>query len=319
MMWSGPEPSPAPTCFSTPTGPWSWAAIRYRALSIKRGCTVRVTNSRGASPSKARPQSRYTGGWMKIPFTKLHGAKNDFLVTSAADVPITDLQELAIAICNRYTGVGADGWILLDRTPGPDYDAPIRLFNSDGSEPELSGNGTRCVALLLARDNIRIRTAAGIKTLRLVSPGLFEMNMGEIRVLELHAKVQGRDAVILDVGNPQCAIRVDDFDFDWRSAGAAVERDTRFPNRTNVSFIRPVDAHSIEVRFWERGAGLTNSSGTGSTGAAAAALARGMVTAPVSVQTPAGILVLRVENNALFLTGPAEMTAEGLYYSFNDI
>src|ERR1700733_9578572 len=197
MMWSGPEPSPAPTCFSTPTGPWSWAAIRYRALSIKRGCTVRVTNSRGASPSKARPQSRYTGGWMKIPFTKLHGAKNDFLVTSAADVPITDLQELAIAICNRYTGVGADGWMLLDRTEGPDYDATIRLFNSDGSEPELSGNGTRCAALLLARDEkagdagsdpIRIRTGAGIKELRIVSTNRdrkfdFEMNMGKIQVL----------------------------------------------------------------------------------------------------------------------------------------
>src|SRR5580658_4540954 len=106
---------------------------------------------------------------MKIPFTKLHGAKNDFLVTPAADVPITDLQELAIAICNRFTGVGADGWILLDRTEGPNtlertYDATIRIFNSDGSEPEISGNGTRCVGLLLARDRkkdlIRIRAGA---------------------------------------------------------------------------------------------------------------------------------------------------------------
>src|SRR5579862_5842166 len=110
---------------------------------------------------------------MKIPFTKLHGARNDFLVTPAADVPITDLQELAIAICNRYTGVGADGWMLLDRTEGPDYDATIRLFNSDGSEPEVSGNGTRCAALLLSRDGagdkVRIRTGAGVKELRLIS------------------------------------------------------------------------------------------------------------------------------------------------------
>jgi diaminopimelate epimerase len=254
---------------------------------------------------------------MKIPFTKLHGAKNDFLVTPAADVPITDLQKLAIAICNRYTGVGADGWILLDRTPGPDYDATIRIFNSDGSEPELSGNGTRCVALLLARDNIRIRTAAGIKTLRLVSPGLFEMNMGEIRVLELHAKVQGHDAVILNVGNPQCAIPVDDFDFDWRSAGAAVERDPRFSNRTNVSFIRPVDRHTIYVRFWDRGAGETNSSGTGSTGAAMAAVARGFAVSPVTVTTPAGPLQLRFEHVA-YLTGPAEYVADG-WFSYGKI
>lgn len=254
---------------------------------------------------------------MKIPFTKLHGAKNDFLVTAAADVPITDLQELAMAICNRYTGVGADGWILLDRTEGPGYDATIRLFNSDGSEPELSGNGTRCVALLLAGDKpdhpIRIRTGAGIKALRVVAPGVFEMNMGHVRVVELHANVQGHDAVILDVGNPQCAIPVDDFDFDWRGAGAAIERDARFPNRTNVSFIRPVDRHTIDVRFWERGAGETNSSGTGSTGAAVAAIARGFAESPVSVLTPAGPLRLRFEEEA-WLTGPAEYVADGCFY-----
>jgi diaminopimelate epimerase len=264
---------------------------------------------------------------MKIPFIKLHGAKNDFLVTPAGDVPITDLQELAIAICNRYTGVGADGWMLLDRTEGPDYDATIRLFNSDGSEPELSGNGTRCAALLLARDEkagdtgsdpIRIRTGAGIKELRIVSTNRdrkfdFEMNMGKIQVLELHAKVQGRDAVILDVGNPQCAIPVDDFDFDWRSAGAAIERDPRFPNRTNVSFIRQVDDRTIEVRFWERGAGATNSSGTGSSAAAMAAVARELVQGPVSVLTPAGALQLRFEEEA-YLTGPAEYIADGFFY-----
>ena len=266
---------------------------------------------------------------MIIPFTKLHGAKNDFLVTPAADVPITDLQELAIAICNRYTGVGADGWILLDRTetsdtPGKSYDATIRIFNSDGSEPELSGNGTRCVALLIAReksgesDPIRIRTGAGIKELRAVSGSnerevRFEMNMGNVRVLDLHAKVQGHDAVILDVGNPQCAIPVEDFDFDWRSAGAAIERDSRFPNRTNVSFIRQVDRHTIDVRFWERGAGETNSSGTGSTGAAMAAVARRFAESPVSVLTPAGPLQLRFEPEA-WLTGPAEYIADGCFH-----
>jgi diaminopimelate epimerase len=258
---------------------------------------------------------------MRIPFTKLHGAKNDFLITDAADVPITDLQELAIAICNRYTGVGADGWMILDATEGPGYDATIRLFNSDGSESELSGNGTRCAALLLARASgkglIRLRTGAGIKELRTQSSVdnrefHFEMNMGAIRVLDSHADVQGLDAVLIDTGNPQCAVPVNDFDFDWRSAGEAIEHDPRFPNRTNVSFIRKIDEHTIDVRFWERGAGETNSSGTGSTGAAVAAAARGLVKSPVTVMTPAGPLLLRLGEN-VYLTGPAEYIADGFF------
>lgn len=262
---------------------------------------------------------------MTIPFFKLHGARNDFLLTYLEDAPKAGLPEIAVAICDRYTGVGADGWMLVDRSPGENYDATIRLFNSDGSEPELSGNGTRCAAALLARERpqqtaFRIRTGAGVKHLRLLSRENtrteFEMNMGEARIVELRATVQGRDAVLVDVGNPQCAMPVPDFDFDWPAAGAATEHDARFPHRTNVSFFRVVDAHTIDVRFWERGAGLTNSSGTGSTGAAAAALARGLVKDPVEVQTPAGILRMRRDGNVLYLTGPAELTAEGLYYSF---
>ena len=262
---------------------------------------------------------------MNIPYFKLHGAKNDFLLTYTEAAPGSSLPEIAVAICDRYTGVGADGWMLVDRTPGPGSDAAIRLFNSDGSEPELSGNGTRCAAALLAREHpeqteFRLRTGAGVKHLRLLSHSgtcyEFEMNMGPVRIVELNAVVQGRDAVLVDPGNPQCVMPVDNFDFDWAAVGAATERDPRFPNRTNVSFVRPVDVHAIEVRFWERGAGLTNSSGTGSTGAAAAALARGIVKSPVSIRTQAGILEVRTAGNVLLLTGPAEMVAEGIYYTF---
>jgi diaminopimelate epimerase len=211
--------------------------------------------------------------------------------------------------------------MLVDTAPGSGCDATIRLFNSDGSEPELSGNGTRCAAALLARDRpgrteFRIRTGAGVKHLRLVSQqGLeyrFEMDMGTVRVTELHAAVQGRDAVLMDVGNPQCAFPVGDFDFDWRALGAAAERDPRFPHRTNVSFIRPIDRNTIEVRFWERGAGETNSSGTGSTGAALAAVSRGLAESPVAVQTPAGPLIVDF-SNGVRLTGPAEFVSEGVF------
>ena len=265
---------------------------------------------------------------MKIPFAKLHGAKNDFLLTDLADAPAEGLPEIAVAICDRFTGVGGDGWMLVDRTPGPDSDASIRLFNSDGSEPDISGNGTRCAAALLLRDRpdaagIRIRTAAGVKHLRVVGwKGLevmFEMNMGQIRVLELAATVQGRDAVLVDAGNPQCAMPIadseGDFEFEWRALGKAVEWDKRFPKRTNVSFIRTVDRHTIDVRFWERGAGETKSSGTGSTGAAVAAVARGLVESPVTVLTPAGPLSLRLEVEGVFLTGPAELVAEGVFWA----
>ena len=265
---------------------------------------------------------------MTIAFHKLHGAKNDFLLTYTEDAPVGHLPEIALAICDRYTGVGADGWMLVDRTPGDGFDASIRLFNSDGSEPELSGNGTRCAAALLAGNapgetDFRIRTGAGIKHLRLLSHAgdeyQFEMNMGAARIVELHATVQGRDAVIVDAGNPQCVMPVADFNMDWRGIGAATERDPRFPNRTNVSFMRAVAPDTIEVRFWERGAGETNSSGTGSTGAVAAAMARGFACSPVSVLTPAGILKLRREDGVMLLQGPAEMIAEGTYYSSIDV
>ena len=258
---------------------------------------------------------------MNIPFVKLHGAQNDFLLTFTEDAPSTSLPEAAIAICNRYTGAGGDGWMLVDRERSSGFDASIRLFNSDGSEPELSGNGTRCAAALLLRDKtegeIRIRTGAGIKHLTLIdrvaTEYWFRMDMGDVRVVEPNASVQGHDAVIVDAGNPQCAVMVRDFDFDWRAAGASIEGDPRFPNRTNVSFVRAVDRNTIDVRFWERGAGETNSSGTGSTGAAVAAAARGIAESPITVETPAGALYLRLESRIL-LTGPAEFVAEGVFF-----
>jgi diaminopimelate epimerase len=267
---------------------------------------------------------------MKIPFTKAHGARNDFLLTWRAEAPdpgAVDHPTIARAICDRHTGVGADGWMLVDRAADADADGAIQLFNSDGSPAEISGNGTRCAAafLLAAQDTpppdpIRIRTGAGVKTLRLLQSGglefEFEMNMGRAEIkadrFALPLSAGTRDATILWVGNPQCAIPVEDFDFDWRAAGAEIERHPHFPNRTNVSFVKPVDEHTIDVRFWERGAGETMSSGTGSTGAAAMAIARGMARSPVRVLTPAGPIDLRFEDE-IFLTGPAEIVAEGVF------
>lgn len=260
---------------------------------------------------------------MRIPFTKAHGARNDFLLTWRGDLPDgSGDAALARAICNRHTGAGADGWILMNSAS--DAHAAIELWNSDGSRSEISGNGTRCAAALLiesgkANDEVCIATGAGLKTLRLLRRDghrySFEMNMGRAIIEEQHSTlVPGRECVILNVGNPQCAVFTADFDFDWRTVGGELERHPRFPNRTNVSFIRVVDEHTLDVRFYERGAGETMSSGTGSTGAAAAALARGWVRSPVRVLTPAGPLELRVENDDLYLEGPAEIVAKGEFY-----
>jgi diaminopimelate epimerase len=259
---------------------------------------------------------------MNIPFTKAHGARNDFLLTWRDQLPSTfDASSAAVAICDRHTGAGADGWLLV--SGASEADGAIELWNSDGSRSEISGNGTRCAAAFLieanrASENVRIMTGAGLKHLRLLNRDgfkfSFEMNMGAAKIESLRSDILDHDATILNVGNPQCAVFVDHFDFDWRSLGAAIERHWQFPNRTNVSFIRLLDQHTLDVRFFERGAGETMSSGTGSTGAGAAALARGLVLSPVQVLTPAGPLQLRWDNQDILLAGPAEIVASGEFY-----
>jgi diaminopimelate epimerase len=262
---------------------------------------------------------------MIVPFTKAHGAKNDFLLTWTAEAPRSALADVAIAICDRHTGIGADGWMLVQPADGAQH-ARIRLFNSDGSEAEMSGNGTRCAAALLLQSghkgaDIAIETGAGLKNLKVISREdnryLFEMNMGT-PVIESSGPFQIGDrtfeATILNVGNPQCALLVDEFPENWQYLGAAIGRDLRFPNGTNVSFVKRSGPASIDVRFFERGAGETMSSGTGSTGAAVAAIARGLVSTPVTVATPAGALRVEWNNGEAYLTGPAEIVARGEFY-----
>jgi diaminopimelate epimerase len=255
---------------------------------------------------------------MTIPFTKAHGAGNDFLLTWMEDAPSIGLSEIARAICARHTGVGADGWMLVDAS-----EPSIRLFNADGSEPEISGNGTRCAAALLyhtgktSGGSVNIRTGAGVKELRLMEHSgrlyTFEMNMGQPKGGEVHpipTELGTVDATILDVGNPQAAILAPEFPANWRELGAVIENHPMFPNRTNVSFVRVLDEHTIDVVFYERGVGETMSSGTGSTGAASAAILRGLAKSPVRIVTQAGDLHFRWTDTA-WLTGPAEIVATG--------
>ena len=260
---------------------------------------------------------------MTIPFKKAHGAGNDFLLSPHDQAPQGGLPSLARAICDRHTGIGADGWILM-------RDNAIRLFNADGSEAEISGNGTRCAAAVLidagkASGEVTILTGAGPKHLRLLERlgrhFLFEMNMGqpvfeETKIRSLVPLAAGpREATILDVGNPQCVVFVDRFPADWETAAAEIEGHRQFPKRTNVSFVRVVDEHTIETRFFERGAGVTLSSGTGSTGAAVAASLRGLAASPIKVLTPAGENLALRWDDSVYLTGPAEIIGAGEFYA----
>ncbi len=257
-----------------------------------------------------------------IPFTRAHGAGNDFLLSWADEVPDTDLPRLARAICDRHTGFGADGWMLVRGNT-------IQLFNADGSEPEMSGNGTRCAAALLidagrACGDVEVMTGAGLKGLHLIERSgthfLFEMDMGKPAYTEddirysLELPRGPIEVTIVNVGNPQCAVFVDSFPENWPAIGAEIERHSHFPRHSNVSFVRVLDEHTIDVRFFERGVGETLSSGTGSTGAAVAAMLRGVAKSPVTVKTLAGDLKLRWDSDSVYLTGPAQIIGTGQYY-----
>jgi diaminopimelate epimerase len=273
---------------------------------------------------------------MKIPFTKCQAAGNDFLVVewrALEEVSIAehDLPGLARSMCDRRSGVGADGLEVLD-PPGIDSqpaDASLRIFNSDGSEAEISGNGTRCVAATLIENSsaaapLWIATRAGVKELTVVERRdhqfVLDMTMGrplyEPQDIDcrLETDLGAQTVTVLNVGNPQCVLFVDGFDWDWQALGLAIERHPRFPERTNVSFVKPLDAQTIDVRFWERGAGETLSSGTGSTGAAVAAILSGKAAGPVRVTTPAGDLVVTWDGDDALLRGPARIVARGEYF-----
>jgi diaminopimelate epimerase len=259
---------------------------------------------------------------MTIPFTKAHGAGNDFLLSWADQVPAVDLESAARAICDRHTGIGADGWMLIRANS-------TRLFNADGSEAEMSGNGTRCVAALLTESGLAgaeltITTGAGPKQLRLIERDarrfVFEMDMGRPVFHEHHIRSLvplnrgAQEVTILDVGNPQCVVFVDRFPDEWDKLAAEIEGHPQFPKRTNVSMVRPIDGHAIEARFYERGAGVTLSSGTGSTGAAVAAILRGVVSSPVDVRNSSGEALRLRWDDSVYLTGPAVIVGSGEFY-----
>ena len=279
-------------------------------------------------------------------FSKVHGLGNDFLfVTPAAGLPPAAAASLARRICDRHTGAGADGLIVLsvEKSDAP-AEARFRIFNADGSEAEMSGNGLRSAAAFLtwcgavASPEILFHTAAGDRRAQVLSargrrfeiriglgvPRLaskdipFDAGQSLDRVFDHPLFVAGRTFPVtcVSMGNPHCSLFFDELPArgEWRAIGAGIETHPFFPRRTNVEFIRVVTRDEIEVRFWERGVGETLASGTGSAAAAVAAMLKGLVGRTVTVRTATGSLKVEwPEGGEVFQTGPAEVVFSGDY------
>ena len=278
----------------------------------------------------------------EIQFTKLEGMGNDFLVIQVDDIrTLRTARELARQMCQRNYGAGADGLIFITRARHDDADFASRIFNSDGSEAGVSGNGTRCVAAYLyykglwSEPDVKIATAAGVKHGRMVAcEGTryeFEFDMGAPRFSSedvpmaldhslaqvvrypLHLGGDMLEVTCMSMGNPQTVIFVSELEaVNLSEIGPLIEDHPIFPDRTNVEFAQVRSRDEIEILIWERGAGHTLSSGTGSCASAVAAALNGLTDRSVRVRTEGG--TLRVDwrdDNTIALTGSAEVIYEG--------
>jgi diaminopimelate epimerase len=272
-------------------------------------------------------------------FTKFQGFGNDYLVFEAEQLKdVGDLGEFARRICNRHYGAGADG-IAITSTPDNDQaDFRVRIFNPDGSEAGMSGNGTRCAAGYLffhglwSHELLRLQTRNGIKRYHLLERTgngsfLFRSELGQPRfdsqsipmstspalgqVIDYPLNVDGQilKVTALQMGNPNCCIFVDDFEsIDWRRLGPLIENHPQFPERTNVIFIRVADRTNIEERIWERGVGETESSGTCSCAAVVSSVINGKCDRKIDVHAPGGLLAIEWrDDDEVVLTGTADV------------
>lgn len=274
-------------------------------------------------------------------FTKMHGAGNDYVYINGFEEPIADPAALAIALSNRQFGIGSDGLILI--LPSQCADLRMRMFNSDGSESEMCGNGIRCVAKyaydhhLVDKLEITVETGAGIRTLQLF-PGTsgkierVKVNMGRPRLTrgeipmtgEPGAQVVNQQLQALDrtfhftavsMGNPHCVIFVDNVaEFPLEKYGPAIEKHPLFPNRTNVEFVEILSPKEVRQRTWERGAGETLACGTGASAVCVAGVLNGLTERRILNHLSGGDLELDwTEEGHLDMTGPAVEVFSGEY------
>jgi len=256
-----------------------------------------------------------------IPFVKASACGNDFLIIDGIHAP-ADLAAFSQRICDRHQGAGADGveWLF----PAQDADVHARLFNADGSEAEISGNGTRCVAAYICsdrpREKVTIRTGAGLKVCTLTSGSdtqyEFEIAMGEPQVGDAFAiKLAVREVrgIPVSMGNPHYVVFVDQFFPAWQAEAAEIGRHHGFKHGINVELVNIVDRKNIDARFFERGVGETQSSGTGSCAAAVAAIVAEKAESPLRVHTSGGVQSVRWEGQ-VFLRGTARLVCRGEFF-----
>lgn len=264
---------------------------------------------------------RYADG---LPFLKMHGLGNDFVVIDArlVDSPVTGA--MARAVGDRHFGVGFDQLAVITRDAG--VDARLVFFNSDGSLSSTCGNATRCIARWLMDETgakaLVLRTERGDLVCEDAGNGLTRVNMGapifdwaEIPLAQdvdtLHLPIEG-DPSALSMGNPHCTFIVEDAEaVDLAVRGAAMEHHALYPQRTNVEFISKIGSDAIRMRIWERGTGVTCASGSGSCASAVAAARRGLTGRKVNVHTDGGLLEIDWRDDGVWMTGPTMVVFEG--------
>jgi diaminopimelate epimerase len=266
-----------------------------------------------------------------VRFEKWQALGNDYLIVEAEGLPWGLNAARVQRLCDPHFGLGSDGVLLLSRSPDPQFAAALRIFNPDGSEAELSGNGAREAILYLRRhgwtdaDNFSILTASGPITPTITSERTCSVDMGQASTASKDFPSGGEDGAgtltaagrelafqHVSIGNPQCAIEVTEGleELDLGEIGPPIEGHELFPNRTNVSFFS-VDGSRVRARIFERGVGETLSSGTGASGAAVTAFLRG-ASSPITVELDGGELEVEISSDLdVTLSGWAEPICSG--------
>ena len=262
---------------------------------------------------------------MKIGFTKMHGAGNDYIYVNTLRYPIAHPEELAIAWSRYHTGIGSDGLVLIGGAREADFS--MRIFNADGSEAMMCGNASRCIGKYLyeygltTKTEIRLQTLSGIKVLHLqVEHGQVEavtVDMGcpaDIHHVDLGEGYPYHTGIAVNMGNPHLVIFVDDMEqVDLPAIGPRLEHHPLFPDRVNVEFAQVIDASHIRMRVWERGSGITQACGTGACATAVASAYAGHTGRCARVAMDGGTLTIAwsTPDGEVHMTGPATKVYDG--------